>query len=85
MSEFTIEPVQTENVSAGQQESQLNGQSIKNLKELKVGNGAFYVDSSGNIETRDENGVLRRKLYSTGKIEIAGSDGIVTILIDPEG
>jgi len=62
-----------------------SGQGLKDIKELKVGNGAFYVDNSGNIETRDENGVLRRKLYNTGKIEIAGSDGIVTILIDPEG
>lgn len=65
--------------------STVSGQALKDVKELKIGNGAFYVDNEGNQEIRDNEGVLRYKLYNNGKIEIAGSDGIVTILIDPEG
>jgi len=33
-----------------------NGESFKNIKEMKVGNGNFYVDASGKLELRDSNG-----------------------------
>jgi len=48
-----------------------SGQGLKDIKELKVGNGAFYVDNSGNIETRDENGVLRRKLIRVSGVTLS--------------
>lgn len=33
-----------------------NGESFKNIKEMKVGNGNFYVDASGKLELRDSSG-----------------------------
>lgn len=65
--------------------STVSGQALKDVKELKIGNGAYYVDNEGNQEIRDSEGVLRHKVFSSGRSEWAGSDGIVTILIDPEG
>ena len=49
MSEFIIEnkPLDTNKQS---------GDSLKNIKELKAGNGNFYVDASGKIELRDTAG-----------------------------
>lgn len=34
----------------------VNGESFKNIKEMKVGNGNFYVDASGKLELRDSSG-----------------------------
>jgi hypothetical protein len=48
MAEFTIEPRSYEQQST-------NGESFKNVKEIKSGDGSFYI-SSGKIELRDSSG-----------------------------
>jgi len=51
MSEFNIEPQPLDIPQPNQ-----NGEVLKNVKELKVANGNFYIDPSGKLELRDSNG-----------------------------
>ncbi len=51
MAEFEVTPRPLEIPT-----SEPNGGSYKNIKEMKVGNGNFYVDASGKLELRDSSG-----------------------------
>ena len=51
MSEFNIEPTPLDIPG-----NTPNGEVLKNVKELKVANGNFYIDPSGKLELRDANG-----------------------------
>ena len=51
MAEFTVENAQLDIPQTPQ-----NGDVFKNVKELKAGNGNFYVDASGKITLRDTSG-----------------------------
>lgn len=61
------------------------GARLKNLKEIKVSNGVFYVDGAGNLEMRNSEGTVISTWTNEGKIEIRDSNGSVVILIDPNG
>lgn len=51
MAEFIVEPK-----SLDIPQNPQNGEVLKNVKEMKIGNGAFYVDAEGKVEIRDSAG-----------------------------
>lgn len=61
------------------------GQYLKNQKEIKIGNGSFYVDSSGNLEIRDSSGVLTTKIDNTGVYTVYDSAGVARYSVDNTG
>lgn len=46
----------TENKPLDLPQQNANGESLKNVKEIKSGDGSFYVDTTGKSEWRDSNG-----------------------------
>jgi hypothetical protein len=61
MAEFVVEPAPLQEPN-----SNMNGEYFKNVKEVKVGDGSFYVSQSGRVELRDSLGNISILLDPNG-------------------